>query len=101
MCYLINENTYKQKSFVLGCKRMKGKHNYLNIAQVITDIIENYKIDSLKITHTVTDNVTNFSKLNRTFSKALPIELQSNSNTKSYFDEDNGLSTCLFLHLPR
>lgn len=75
-CHVINEITYQRESFVFGCKRMKGSHNYLNIAEVMTDITDIYKIDLLKVTHTITDNASNFSKSFRTFSKALPSEFQ-------------------------
>jgi len=72
---------------------MKGSHDYLNIAEVMTDITDNYRIDLLKITHTVTDNASNFGKSFRTFSKALPSELQSNSTTMGNFNEDDDVSS--------
>lgn len=50
---------------------MKESHDYLNIAEVMTDITDNYRIDLLKITHTVTDNASNFGKSFRTFSNLL------------------------------
>lgn len=55
-CHMINESTYERNSYILGCRRMKGSHNYINIAEMMTDITETYKLDHSKITHTVTDN---------------------------------------------
>ncbi|KAE9542264.1 hypothetical protein AGLY_003391 [Aphis glycines] len=43
-----------------SCKRIKGSHNYLNIAEVMTEITQNYGIHYSKITHTVTHNASNF-----------------------------------------
>lgn len=67
-CHLIDSETYQRKSYVLGCKRIKGSHNYLNIAEVMTEITQTYGIHYSKITHTVTDNASNFGKCFRTFS---------------------------------
>ncbi|KAL4084273.1 hypothetical protein QTP88_028098 [Uroleucon formosanum] len=67
-CRLIDSETYQRKSYVLGCKLIKGSHNYLNIAEVMTEITQNYGIHYSKITHTVTDNASNFGKSFRTFS---------------------------------
>lgn len=67
-CHLIDSETYQRKSYVLGCKRIKGSYNYLNIAEVMTEITQNYGIHYSKITHTVTDNASNFGKSFRTFS---------------------------------
>jgi len=41
--------------YVMCCKRIKGSHNYLNIAEIMTKITQNYGIHYLKLTHTVTE----------------------------------------------
>lgn len=48
-CHLIDSETYQRKSYVLGCKRVKGSHNYLNTAEVITEIIQTYGIHYSKL----------------------------------------------------
>jgi len=86
---MINESTYERNSYILGCRRMKGRHNYINIAKVITDITETYKLDHSKITHTVTDNASNFCKSFKTFSKPLPDVPQIDLYTFGNFNEDS------------
>lgn len=63
-CNFIDSDLHK--SYVLGCKQWC--HNYLNIAEVMTEITLNYGIHYFKITHTVTDNVSNFEKSFKIFS---------------------------------
>jgi hypothetical protein len=65
---LFIEDTYERKSYVLGCIKIKGSNDYLNIAEVLTKMMEKYKIDILKVTHIVTDNATNFGKSFKIFS---------------------------------
>lgn len=88
-CHLINESTYERESYILGCKRMIGRHDYLYIAEIMTNITDNYKIDYSKITHTVTDNASNFGKSFITFSE--PIISQSNVNTMDNFNEEDDI----------
>ncbi|XP_060866729.1 uncharacterized protein LOC132942408 [Metopolophium dirhodum] len=62
-CHFIDNESYASRhSYVLGCRRMKGTHDFLNIAKVITEIMETYNLNNSKITHIVTDNATNFGK---------------------------------------
>lgn len=68
-CHFINEINYNRYSYILACRRIKGNHTYLNIAKVINEIIQDFKIENDKITHVVTDNASNFGKAFRTFSK--------------------------------
>lgn len=67
-CHYINENNYNRCSYVLGCRRVKGSHTYLNIAKGIIEILKTFNIKNSKITHCVTDNASNFGKAFRTFS---------------------------------
>lgn len=41
-CHFIEEITYTRHSYVLGCRRIKGRHNYLNTAEVINEITQTY-----------------------------------------------------------
>ncbi|XP_060840382.1 uncharacterized protein LOC132921392 [Rhopalosiphum padi] len=93
-CHMINESTYERTSYILGCRRMMGSHNYINIAEMMTDITETYKLDHSKITHTVTDNASNFCKSFKTFSKPLPDVHQINSCTFGNFNEDSDAGNC-------
>ncbi|KAL4083950.1 hypothetical protein QTP88_029266 [Uroleucon formosanum] len=54
-CHFIEEISYTHHSYVLGCRRIKGGHNYLNIAEVINEITHTFQIINSKITHTITD----------------------------------------------
>jgi len=72
-CHFIDEETYFRQSYVIGCIRIKGSHNYQNITEVIIDITKTYKIDLSKITHIVTDNASNFGKAFRVFSSLPPV----------------------------
>jgi hypothetical protein len=67
-CHFIEEISYTRHSYVLGCRRIKGGHNYLSIAELINEITQTYQISTSKITHTITDNASNFGKAFRTFS---------------------------------
>lgn len=59
-CHFIDEKTYKRYSYVLGCRRIKGSHNFLNIAEVLNEICDIFQINYSKITHIITDNASNF-----------------------------------------
>lgn len=78
----------------MGCKRIKGSHTYLNIAEVINKITKIFNINSSKISHCVTDNASNFGKAFRTFS-IQPQSNSSNSNnlTNNWFCSDNDESS--------
>jgi len=80
--HYIEENTYQCFSYVLACRRIEGSHNYMNIAKSISDILTSYEIDVKKISHTVTDNASNFGKAFRIYSQqftAEPPESTANS----------------------
>lgn len=88
-CHFINETDFSRHSYVLGCKRMKDSHTYLNIAEVINKITKIFNINNSNISHCVIDNASNFGKAFKVFS----IQLQENSNSKSlinnWFCSDN------------
>lgn len=88
-CHFINEESFERKSFVLGCKRIKGSHNYSNIAEVMTDIIQLYNIDQSKITHIVTDNASNFGKSFRTFSTGLVLSQPTTTTSIGDLNENS------------
>lgn len=89
-CHFINERDFSRHSYVLGCKRIKGSHTYLNIAEVINKITKIFNINNSKISHCVTDNASNFCKAFRTFS-IQPQANSSNSNSliNNWFCSDN------------
>jgi len=70
-CHLIDAITYERKSFVLGCKRIIGSHTYLNITETMACMTQKYNIHYSKISHTITDNASNFAKAFRTFSTSV------------------------------
>jgi len=72
--HYIEENTYQRFSYVIACRRIEGSHNYMNIAKSISDILTSYKIDVKKISHTVTDNASNFGKAFRIYSQQFTAE---------------------------
>jgi len=86
-CHFIDNDSFiRRYSYILGCRRMKGSHDYLNIAKVITEIMETYNLNNSKITHIVTDNATNFGKCFQTFSNVLE---QSNEYDVGNFNTDD------------
>ena len=93
-CHFI-EDTYDRKSYVLGCQRVKGAHNYLNIMEVLTEIMDKFKIDVSKVTHIVTDNASNFGKSFKVFSSSSLPEIQQTSlQCTGNFHEEDDLSSC-------
>ena len=95
-CHFINENTYDRSPYVLGCRRIKGSHTYDNIAEIINEITQTYKINNSKISHTVTDNASNFGKAFRIFSSQFAIPIHSNSTNNgqeiNWFDSGDSCS---------
>jgi hypothetical protein len=92
---LFIEDTYDRKSYVLGCLRIKGNNDYLNIAEVLTEMMKKYKIDISKFTHIITDNATNFGKLFKMFSISSYTIYQTNyvQNLGNFHEKDD-LSSC-------
>lgn len=100
--HFIDEHTYKRYSYVLGCRRIIGSHTYFNIAQVINEITKTFKINNSKISHTVTDNATNFGKAFQTFSvpklpKPNKNELNVSDSYNNWFnssDDESDIENC-------
>jgi len=67
-CNFIDEETFERHSYILGCRRIRGGYNFLNITEVINEIHKTYQICNTKISHIVTDNASNFAKAFRSFS---------------------------------
>src|SRR5688500_1969552 len=65
--YIENRGTMSRVSAALACRRSVGRHTYDAIAEMIFDIHTSNGLDSEKITATVTDNASNFSKAFREF----------------------------------
>lgn len=84
-CHFFDEENFKRYSYILGCRRIKGSHTYLNIAQVINQITQTYNIVNSKVSHTVTDNATNFGKAFKNFS----LQSQTPSNILPNFSNNN------------
>lgn len=66
-CHYINENL-NRCSVVLGCRRIKFSHTYLEIGQLLTEIHKSFNLVGKKLVGTVTDNASNFAKSFRVFS---------------------------------
>jgi len=81
--HYIEEKTYNRFSYVLACQRIEGSHNYSNIAKCISKVMNSYKINVTKITHTVTDNTSNFGKAFRVYAQqfASPETVSKNNVT--------------------
>lgn len=72
--HYIEERTFQRFSYALACRRIEGSHNYINIAKCISEIMKCYKIDVSKISHTVTDNASNFGKAFRVYAHQFTYE---------------------------
>lgn len=88
-CHFLDECNFNRYSYILGCRRIKGSHTYLNIAQVFNKITETFKINNSTISHTVTDNASNFGKAFRTFSTELTTNSSLASPSNKWFDSNN------------
>ncbi|KAE9522359.1 hypothetical protein AGLY_017237 [Aphis glycines] len=89
--HFIDETTFKRSSYALACRRIQGSHNYINIAKTITDILNNFCINVTKISHTVTDNASNFGKAFRVYNQQY---IASNVTTDTTNDT-NDLNTSI------
>lgn len=62
--------------------------------EVLTEMMEKFKINVSKITHIVTDNATNFEKSFKIFSSSLPAIHQTNLPSIGNVYDDDDLSSC-------
>ncbi|RLU27373.1 hypothetical protein DMN91_001175 [Ooceraea biroi] len=69
----IDENTFQRHGAVLACKRFKGTHNYIRIANFLYEINVQYNLKSKQIVSTVTDNGKNFVKAFKEFGYKIKI----------------------------
>lgn len=79
----------------MGCRRIKGSHNFLNIAEVINEICDTFQNNYFKITHIITDNASNFGKTFHVLSEGItPLTYDSNyvgnlsNDTNLHYDND-------------
>lgn len=56
------DDKLKKRSFLLGFRRMFGRHTYEAIKDILLKIIKDFKINLSKIRHIVTDGASNFEK---------------------------------------
>lgn len=60
--HFIDKIKIEKCSLMLACKRIKYSHNFENIGKLIYEIHTENNLNVEKITHTITDNASNFSK---------------------------------------
>lgn len=89
--HYIEENTYQRFSYAIACRRIEGSHNYINVAKCMSDILRSYKVDITKISHTVTDNATNFGKAFRIYAQQFNTELMVDNNLNLNYQNINNL----------
>jgi hypothetical protein len=53
---------YERKSATLACRRFVGSHTYDKIAEILSEVHIDFDLPLTKITSTVTDNTSNFTK---------------------------------------
>ncbi|CAI6357243.1 unnamed protein product [Macrosiphum euphorbiae] len=84
--HFIDKIKIERCSFMLACKRIKYSHNFENIGKLIYEIHTENNLNVEKITHTITDNASNFSKAFKVFN-------DTNTNTIVPQKEPNILLT--------
>lgn len=57
----IDPITFEHKSNAIACRRIIGHHTYNILADMIEQVLSEYKINT-KVTHMVTVNASNFAK---------------------------------------
>lgn len=86
----INPQTFTRKSAAIACRRFEGTHNYTSIARHLTEIHDQYGLNSQKIICTITDNASNFKKAFAEFG----IEFETTddeSETYDYTDDEKNV----------
>ena len=78
------ENNEHRQSHVLAFKQLNGRQTYIQLAQKLDEIFEDYNIDIEKITNIVTDGGSAFCKMFRKFGTEPHAEIHEN-----YVDDDD------------
>jgi len=81
--HFIDADKLERFSFMLARKRIKYSHNFENIGKLIYEIHTEKNLNVEKITHTIIDNASNFSKAFNIF---------KDTNTKSQKEQSDFLS---------
>lgn len=84
----VDPQTFTRKSAAIACKRFKGTHNYLSIAQHLTEIHEKYGLSMDKIMCTVTDNGSNFKKALKEFHVDIEASEDEDDNEDEYTEDE-------------
>ncbi|XP_055314626.1 uncharacterized protein LOC129575176 [Sitodiplosis mosellana] len=79
----LESNNHRQ-SHVLAFKRLFGRQTYIQLAQKLDEIFEDYNIDIEKVTNIVTDGGSAFCKMFRKFGTDPDAEISED------YDEDDG-----------
>ena len=82
----IDSQSFERKSAGLMCSRFKGRHTYSSIRKAITKVHLDFKIFN-KISHTITDNGSNFVKAFRRS------EIDQENNASASIDQENNTSS--------
>jgi len=62
----LDPDTRARMNAVLCCKRMRGVHNFETLAEIMSDVIRQFKLED-KVTRIVTDNGSNYVKAFRIY----------------------------------
>ena len=63
--HIVDPETLLGESYAIACERFSGTHSFDSIAEKIHEVHDKFGLDYKKITHTVTDNASNFAKVFR------------------------------------
>jgi len=91
----IDENTLQRHGAVLACKRFKGTHNYIRIANLLFEINMQYNLKCNQVVSMVTDNGTNFVKAFKEFGYKIKIPTASENETSLALEEETD-SECTY-----
>ena len=93
--HVVDPDTLLRESFAIACERFSGTHSFDTIAEKIQEVHERFGLDYKKITHTITDNASNFAKAFREFGFKEQSENddQENSEDEVNFESINDIVT--------
>jgi len=86
--HFIDADKLERFSFMLACKRIKYFHNFENIGKLIYEIHTENNLNVEKITYTITDNASNFSKAFNIFKDTNTKSQKQQSDFLSYTDTE-------------